>query len=175
MLFRSALALWQGANDKRGIAYAYYGLGLHALATGDNETACKHLEQALGMFTELDLSAEVIETLSNLALAQLALGSPEAARGTSDRAMALLLEQKDVEEVQQIYLNHYLVLSAAGEPEAGEVLGKAFAAMTEQAERIEDEAERKVFLCEVPVNRKISELQQAAPKSARKKAKLKAV
>ncbi len=170
-----ALALWQGADDKRGIAYSYYGLGLHALATGDNEAACTQLEQALGMFTELDLSAEIIETLSNLALAQLAVGSPDAARGTSDRAMTLLLEQKDVEEVQQIYLNHYLVLSAAGEPAAGEVLDKAFAAMTEQAGRIEDEAERKVFLCEVPVNRKISELQQAAPKSTRKKAKLKAV
>jgi len=112
--------------------------------------------QAYEIHSQLGLKAEVVVSLSYLGQAYLELGKPNQAGETSEQAIALLAEQKDVEEVQQVYLNHFRVLAARQEPKAVDFLQQAYAAMIQQAERIDDPHKRRVFVEQSRVNQQIA-------------------
>jgi hypothetical protein len=105
----------------------------------------------------LALNAEIIESLSYLALAHHNAGAIEKALELSGEAMKRLEAQKDVEEVQAIYLNHYRILNTTKDPSAVTALEKAHEIMTAQADSIVDPDERDAFLNNVRVNRMIVE------------------
>lgn len=150
-----SLELRRQIDDQRGIGYCRYGLGLLALSRREHSQAVDDFRQAYEIHSQLGLKAEMVVDLSYLGQAYLELGELEQAARTSDQAMALLAEQKDVEEVQQVYFNHFRVLAARQEPEARRSLQDAYAAMMQQAGRIDDPQKRQVFMDRSLINRQI--------------------
>jgi tetratricopeptide (TPR) repeat protein len=157
----ASLELRQRIDDERGTAYSLHGLGRLALTQGRPEGARRYFAQAHEIDARLGLKAEAATDLSYLARAYLELGEGERALEASNRALEILTEQGDVPEVQRLYWNHYRVLDALDEPEAEEYLSRAYDAVTEGAERIDDEALRRSFLENVEVNRRIREAASA--------------
>ena len=150
-----SLDLRRQIDDQRGIGYCWYGLGLLALGRCQNSQAVDYFQQAYGARSQLGLKAEMIVDLSYLGQAYLEMGKLDEAAEASKQAVALLAEQKDVEEVQQVHFNHFRVLAARQEPEAGSFLQKAYTAMMQQAERIDDPQKRQVFLDQSRINQQI--------------------
>jgi tetratricopeptide (TPR) repeat protein len=151
-----ALTVWrEEVKDKRGEGYCLYGLGLIALAKEDYEEAESYLNQANKLSEELVLKAEIIESLSFLAVAYLGLEKLEEALKVSTRAIMQLETQKDVEEIQQIYFNHYKVLLANGDETAGDFLNKACEILTAQRDLLTSDEDKQAYEKNVPVNREI--------------------
>ncbi len=157
--------LWdQVPNNARLISYYHQGMGLLALRREQWTEAEEHLKQALDLNEKLVLKAEIIENLSYLGRAYLGQGKLEEALEASQRAVTLLARQKDVEEAQKIALNHAVVLTALGSPEAATFLQAAYDEMQAQANRLQDPADRKIFLENVRVNQEINaRLAQTTP------------
>ncbi len=151
-----SVALWEQApNNARGLSYCEQGWGLLALARSAYAEAEAHFQRGYEISEKLALKAEMIENLSQLSQAQVGLGKLEEAVQSSTEAITQLRKQKDVEEGQLIYLNHYRVLNAQGELQAEKQLLKARDMMMEQAQRIHDEAQRRIFLEHAHTNRAI--------------------
>lgn len=77
--YAAALAVSAAAADRHGEAQAWRGLGRVALAAGNLPEARRQLDAALVRFDEMDLRADLVVTLEDLAEWQLAAGDPEAA------------------------------------------------------------------------------------------------
>lgn len=153
---QGAIEAWQQIpKNERVVSYYHYGAGILALARGQFERAEENLQQAYDLSVKLVLRAEMIEQLSALGQARLGLNKLDAAVDLSAQAVKLLAVQKDVEEAQQIYLNHYYVLTAVQDPAAGEWLQRAYDTMMDQAARIEEQAQRQIYLEQVRVNQAI--------------------
>jgi class 3 adenylate cyclase/tetratricopeptide (TPR) repeat protein len=153
-----SVEMWQQtAQNQRGLAYCYQGLGLLALARQDFASAEEYLQKAVNICEKLVLKAEAIENYSHLSQALLGLGQKQPALEKSSLAIKLLEAQKDVEEVQHITFNHYRVLKTLDDPYADNFLQRAHETMLAQAELIEDPAEREIFIKQVVINQKISE------------------
>lgn len=156
-LLNDSIAMWQQvALNDRGLAYCNSGLGLLALQRKDYPLAAAFFDKAIASCTKLVLKAELVENLSYLGLALLGKGDSGGAREASERAVRMLADQQDVEEIQAIHFNHYLVLKAVKDPHAGKFLEHAHRIVQDQAERIEDAADRKVFLEETLINQMIA-------------------
>jgi class 3 adenylate cyclase/tetratricopeptide (TPR) repeat protein len=151
-----SMAMWQQVTlNERGLAFVEQGLGLLALFQHHYEKSAVSFRSAITRCEKLVLKAEMIENLSYLSQALLGMKDTEGARLASDQAIRLLEAQKDVEEEQHIYFNHYRVLLAAKNAAATDFLHQAEKIMHEQAERINDQEQRDIFLTCVPVNQEI--------------------
>jgi tetratricopeptide (TPR) repeat protein len=155
-VLKSAQEAWlQVQKNERLMAYYHYGAGSLALSRGQPAEADENLQKALDLCARLDLRAETIENLSLLGQARLGQGDLDGAQKASSQAIKLLEMQKDVEEVQQVLFNHYRILAALNSPQAADALQRAYDVMLQCATRIENEAERKIYLEQVKVNQDI--------------------
>jgi DNA-binding SARP family transcriptional activator len=84
-----ALAIWQGAGDRRMVARGLANLGAMRGAAGDGEGGDRELEQALAIATELRLVPLQRELSNTIACRQLQRGDPVGALALTGQALAL--------------------------------------------------------------------------------------
>lgn len=84
-----ALAVWQGAGDRRMVARGLANLGVMRSAAGDHTAGNRDLAQALAIATELRLVPLQRELSNNIANGHLVRGEPERALALVEQALAL--------------------------------------------------------------------------------------
>jgi predicted ATPase/DNA-binding SARP family transcriptional activator/class 3 adenylate cyclase len=155
----TAVQVCQEAME-RGSLGAQLGPNLcigHALiGLGNYSDAADNFRRSVERHLESRWMNQVMEPRAGLARALLMLGDLDGARAEVETMLTHLEAHADLigcREPHFVYLICYQVLAAVEDPRAREVLAAGYALLTRRAAVIEDDASRRSFLADVPVNR----------------------
>lgn len=151
-----ALAIQEEIGDRRSQGYTLNHLGLAFAGAGDLDAAQDAFSQALRLRRELGQEVLTMDDLAGLARVALDRGEVSQALARVEEILAWLGENSadGIEFPVLVYLTCYQVLrTAADGRRAKTVLEEGSTLLQERANRIQDDAQRKQFLENVPFNR----------------------
>lgn len=116
---REALAIWQAAGDKRGVARSYSAIGHYEMARSDLAAAAQSHEAALKVWGELGAAKERAESLIFLAFIEYRRGDWQNVFKFLSQAEILLDEKDDPYKMGQIAGCYGEAFIESGMPEIG--------------------------------------------------------
>ncbi|HSH05281.1 MAG TPA: tetratricopeptide repeat protein [Anaerolineae bacterium] len=158
-----AITIQQAIGDKHSETYSWGHLGWTYLRSGDEEKARAAFKRVSELQTELGEEQINVDMLAGVTLLNCGVvPREESLEGV--RTILARLEADGVEAAEyalQVYLSCYEVVVMVGSEEglAEEILKEAEGVLRERAERIRDDGLRQLFLENVPVHRRIRELE----------------
>lgn len=154
--FQAALRMWEEVGYRRGEEATLNNLGTVQADLGRYEEALDLFGRAGEINRKTGSMDMEVENLSRRSVALLHLGRRAEALKSSNRAVELLRERK-IANPHEVYFRHYRLLAELEQERAKEYLERAYEAMMEIADRIEEGEWRRSFLSNVSVNRVIAE------------------
>ncbi len=148
------------ANDRWGEACGLHYIGLVLEELGDLDAAAAAFRQSLAIKCEIGRPTRAMEDQAGLARIALAQGRRSEARQYVAEMLDRLAQDgiHGLERPFLIYSTAHQVLAAAGETsKAQAVLAEAYALLMERANRLDDEATRRLYLENVAENRAVVE------------------
>jgi predicted ATPase/class 3 adenylate cyclase len=161
---RQALDIAQEMNDNPAQALAWRQRGHALLGAGQRNEALEAYQRAVALREELGQPNLATESLAGIALVYLAQRDIVQARAQVEQILRYLEggTLDGTEEPFRIYLACYHVLRASRDPRAPSMLRTAVSLLRERAANIDDPAQRRSFLEQVPANRALAAAGQAA-------------
>jgi tetratricopeptide (TPR) repeat protein len=156
-----SLILARNLKDRSAEAWALTFLGFAHLGAGNLSEARDQFQTAYDIRVSLEQNTLAMEPLAGLAQVELDRDHPAAALVFTDRILSYQAEGGNLEGTEEplrIYLTVYLTLMANQDPRAGEVLDHAHFQLMEQVGKIQVQADKDIFINNVPWRRKIEEL-----------------
>jgi tetratricopeptide (TPR) repeat protein len=159
------LALSGEIGSRPGEAYSLTFLGHAQVELGDLDAAEAAYRRALDIRRGLKQPNLATEPQAGLAQVALQRGEIPAAMEHVETILAFLDSEgglQGAEEPLRVYLTCYQALRAGGERRANDILETAHEMLVEQAAKIDDEANRRRFLENIPHHRRIQMAWEAA-------------
>ncbi len=163
LLYEELARLCEELGDRLGLARAFNGLGIVALAMQDYRAAEQDFEKALAIYRELGDQANAAVALGNLGNVSLEEGDYSAAGPRIEAALELARTLGDEQGVAKAYLNGAMVCTHSGNPDgARERLRAGLPLVLQLGERryaayaLETSAELAALLSEHPLAARLS-------------------
>lgn len=162
--YQQALKIASEIGDQDGEGWMLHGLGEALLMMGAPEEAATNFRQALAIREALGQQHLTFVSRAGLARAMLALGEVAEARSHVEPILAFLRSggMPDLQDSMAVYLACILTLLDSDDPQAADMLQTAYMQLQQRARKITDSATRRSFLENIPWNREIVALWEAA-------------
>ncbi|MCI0729088.1 MAG: tetratricopeptide repeat protein [Chloroflexi bacterium] len=155
---QQVLAIAQQLNTPRDLAEAYIIQGHVLTRLGRLPEAAAAYQQAMALREELGQLNLTLDPRTGLAAVFLAQGELRQAQDQVEHILRYAAGPAGLDGSEDpiwVYLTCYWVLQAGQDPRAGELLRVAYQLLQAQANRISDQATRRMFLENIPAHREI--------------------